>query len=243
MEALNRKNQELAHHDRLQTIGTLTSSIAHEFNNLLTPIMGYSILVLEQLPSDAEELYDNVLEIYNSSRKAKEIIARLSDLSRKNTSLTFQYVSPDELVRKVLAVASPARPPHVEVRTDLACRHLWLRGNEIQLSQMLLNLILNAYHAMEPGGGTLTVATRPEGEFLCFQVSDTGSGISPEVLPHIFEPFFTTKERGKGTGLGLAIVRQVMEEHKGTIAIDTAPGRGTTMLLRFPTITPPEEDT
>ena len=113
MEALNRKNQELAHHDRLQTIGTLTSSIAHEFNNLLTPIMGYSILVLEQLPSDAEELYDNVLEIYNSSRKAKEIIARLSDLSRKNTSLTFQYVSPDELVRKVLAVASPARPPHV----------------------------------------------------------------------------------------------------------------------------------
>ena len=112
MEALNRKNQELAHHDRLQTIGTLTSSIAHEFNNLLTPIMGYSILVLEQLPSDAEELYDNVLEIYNSSRKAKEIIARLSDLSRKNTSLTFQYVSPDELVRKVLAVASPARPPH-----------------------------------------------------------------------------------------------------------------------------------
>lgn len=70
----------------------------------------------------------------------------------------------------------------------------------------------------------------------------TGSGISPEVLPHIFEPFFTTKERGKGTGLGLAIVRQVMEEHKGTIAIDTAPGRGTTMLLRFPTITPPEED-
>lgn len=104
----------------LQTIGTLTSSIAHEFNNLLTPIMGYSILVLEQLPSDAEELYDNVLEIYNSSRKAKEIIARLSDLSRKNTSLTFQYVSPDELVRKVLAVASPARPPHVEVRTDLA---------------------------------------------------------------------------------------------------------------------------
>lgn len=243
MEALNRKNQELAHHDRLQTIGTLTSSIAHEFNNLLTPIMGYSILVLEQLPSDAEELYDNVLEIYNASRKAKEIIARLSDLSRKNTSLTFQYVSPDELVRKVLAVASPARPPHVEVRTDLACRHLWLRGNEIQLSQMLLNLILNAYHAMEPGGGTLTVATRPEGEFLCFQVSDTGSGISPEVLPHIFEPFFTTKERGKGTGLGLAIVRQVMEEHKGTIAIDTAPGRGTTMLLRFPTITPPEEDT
>ena len=163
------------------------SSIAHEFNNnLLTPIMGYSILVLEQLPSDAEELYDNVLEIYNSSRKAKEIIARLSDLSRKNTSLTFQYVSPDELVRKVLAVASPARPPHVEVRTDLACRHLWLRGNEIQLSQMLLNLILNAYHAMEPGGGTSPWPPGRRGSSA--SRSPTPAPAFAGGAPHIFEP-------------------------------------------------------
>ena len=233
-ETLNERIDEQEH--RLQEVSGLTAEEARQrlFAEIESRTRHEAAKMMRLIEAEARETAD---------RKAKEIIARLSDLSRKNTSLTFQYVSPDELVRKVLAVASPARPPHVEVRTDLACRHLWLRGNEIQLSQMLLNLILNAYHAMEPGGGTLTVATRPEGEFLCFQVSDTGSGISPEVLPHIFEPFFTTKERGKGTGLGLAIVRQVMEEHKGTITIDTAPGRGTTMLLRFPTITPPEEDT
>ena len=118
MEELNRQTQELAHHQRLETIGTLTSSIAHEFNNLLTPIMGYSLLTLEKLPQEEAELYDNVLEIYNASRKAKEIISRLSDLSRKNTALTFQYTPPDELVRRVLEVAAPAQPHGVEVRTE-----------------------------------------------------------------------------------------------------------------------------
>lgn len=84
MEELNRKTQEITHHQRLEMIGTLTSGIAHEFNNLLTPIMGYSMLALEQLPPDMEEIYDNVLEIYHSSCKAKEITAQLSQYSRKN---------------------------------------------------------------------------------------------------------------------------------------------------------------
>lgn len=184
-----------------------------------------------------------MLEIHNSSCKVKEIIARLPNLFRRDTSLIFQYISPDELVRKVLAITSPARLSHVEMRTDPACRHLWLQGNEVQLSRMLLNLIFNAYYVVKPGGGTLVMAAQPEGELLCFQVSDTGSDTSPEVLPHIFEPFFTTKGCGKGAGLGLTTVWQVMEEHRGTVTIDTAPGRGVAILLRFPTITPSEEDT
>lgn len=235
MEDLTRRTRELSHHQRLETIGTLTSGIAHEFSNLLTPIMGYSILALERLPPE-EEVYENILEIYHASRKAKEIIARLSDLSRKNTALSFQYVSPDELSEKVLAVAAPARPARVEVRTELSCRHLWLHGNETQLSQALLNLVLNAYQAMEPDGGVLTVSTFPDGAWLSVRVADTGPGISPEALPHIFDPFFTTKERGRGTGLGLTIVQQVVEEHKGELTVDTGPGRGTAVTLRFPTM-------
>ena len=89
IEELNAKTRELAHHQRLETIGTMTSSIAHEFNNLLTPIMGYSMMTLEELPQD-DGLYDNVLEIYNASLKAKDIISRLSELSRKNTELVFK---------------------------------------------------------------------------------------------------------------------------------------------------------
>lgn len=234
MEELNRKTQELAHHQRLETIGTLTSSIAHEFNNLLTPIMGYSILTLEKLPAEETELYDNVLEIYNSSRKAKEIISRLSDLSRKNNALTFQFVSPDELVQKVLGVVAPAQPPGVTVETELNCRHLWLYGNETQLSQMLLNLMLNAFQAMEERGGTVTVSTWADGTHIRLRVSDTGPGIPEEAREHIFEPFYTTKEAGRGTGLGLAIVQQVVEEHQGSIELGTAPGGGAAFTVTFP---------
>ena len=234
LDALNAKTRELAHHQRLETIGTLTSSIAHEFNNLLTPIMGYSILALEKLPPEETEIYDSLLEIYQSSRKAKDIISRLSDLSRKNTGLTDQYVSPDELARRVLEVAKPARPPQVEVQTELNCRHVLLHGNETQLSQVLLNLVLNAFHAMEKDGGTLTISTAADESHIIFRVKDTGCGISTDVLPHIFDPFFTTKETGKGTGLGLAIVQQVVEGHQGRIKVDTAVGQGTSFTIFFP---------
>ena len=241
MEELNRQTRELAHHQRLETIGTLTSSIAHEFNNLLTPIMGYSILALEKLPPEDTELYDSVLEIYNASRKAKTIISRLSDLSRKNSALSFQYVSPDELVRRVLEVAAPAQPPGVEVISVLDCRHLWLHGNETQLSQLLLNLVLNAFQAMEEDGGTLTVSTSADQSSIRLRVADTGPGIPPEVLPHIFEPFFTTKESGKGTGLGLAIVQQVVEEHRGRVEVEAATEGGAAFTVTFP-ITPREAE-
>lgn len=234
LEEVTKKTQALAHHQRLEIIGTLTSSIAHEFNNLLTPIMGYSIMVLEKLPPEDEETCDNVLEIYEASRKAKTIISRLSDLSRKNTALTFQYLSPDDLAQRTLDIAAPARPPKVQVQSRLQCRHLWLYGNEIQLSQMLLNLILNAYQAMEAEGGTLTVTTGAEGDEICFRIADTGPGIDPAVRKDIFEPFFTTKERGKGTGLGLAIVQQVAQEHHGKVCVESEPGRGTTMTVRLP---------
>ena len=234
MESLVRQTQELAHHQRLESLGTLTSSIAHEFNNLLTPIMGYSLMILEKLPPDDENLYDDVLEIYNASKKARTIISRLSDLSRKNSSLTFQYLSPNELVQRTLDLAAPARPQNVGLETKLACRDVWIYGNETQLIQMLLNLVLNAFQAMEKTGGTVTVASEMEAEHIRFRVTDTGPGIDPAVLPQIFEPFFTTKESGKGTGLGLAIVQQVVEQNGGTVEVRSEVGKGTTFLVDFP---------
>lgn len=236
MKALNQQTRELAHHQRLETIGTLTSSIAHEFNNLLTPIMGYSLMALEQLPPDAEELYDEILEIYNASCKAKNIISRLSDLSRKNTSTTFRMVSPDDLVRKTLDVAAPARPPKVEIKLDLNCWDQRLPANEIQLSQLLLNLILNGFQAMGEQPGILTVGTSFDETHIHIRVEDTGCGIPKELLKRVFEPFFTTKETGKGTGLGLAIVAQVVEDHKGTIRVQSCPGEGTVMTVSLPRV-------
>lgn len=231
MEELNRQTQELAHHQRLETIGTLTSSIAHEFNNLLAPIMGYSILILEKIPSQESESYDNALEIYNASRKAKEIIARLSALSRKNTPLTFQPVAPDPLVERVLEVSAAACPKNVTVAKSLACPNLWISGNETQLFQMLLNLVLNAFQALEAVGGMVTVSTFAGEGTVSFRVEDDGPGIPADILPKIFDPFFTTKGSGKGTGLGLAIVRQVAEDHGGTVLARPGPGACFTVTL------------
>lgn len=234
MEELNRQTQEFAHHQRLELMGTLTSGIAHEFNNLLTPIMGYSILALEQISEEQTQVYDSLLEIYESSRKAKDIIARLSALSRKSSPENHQPIAPDELVRRVVEVARPAMPPQVTVELELNCPQARVTGNDTQLSQLLLNLIINAFQAMEGAGGRLTLSTAARDGQVCIRVADTGPGISKQVLEHIFDPFFTTKESGKGTGLGLAIVRQVAEGHSGTIQVETQVGRGTAFTLCLP---------
>lgn len=235
MESIREKSQKLAHHQRLQLMGTLTSAIAHEFNNLLTPIMGYSMMALEQLSPDGE-IYDDLLEIYNTSRKAKTIISRLSDLSRKNSDTTFHLVSPDELVHKTLDVAAPAKPKEIEIQLDLNCWEQRIRANEIQISQLLLNLILNGFHAMGKTG-VLTVRTSFDEENIQLQVADTGHGIPADIQDQIFEPFFTTKESGQGTGLGLAIVAQVVEDHQGTIRVQSEPGRGTIFTVTLPRCT------
>lgn len=136
MEELGAQTRQIAHSQRLETIGTLTSGIAHEFNNLLTPIMGYSILILEKLPQEDTESYDNALEIYNATQKAKNIISRLSNLSRKNTPQAFRAVRLDRLIGQVLEVAGPAQPKTVRTETGFSCGGQEVLGDETQLFQM-----------------------------------------------------------------------------------------------------------
>ena len=234
MEALNRETAELAHHQRLETIGTLTSSIAHEFNNLLTPIMGYSMLALEKIPPEEEDLYDSIVEIYESSRKAKVLVSRLSDLSRKHTETSFHPLSPDEVIRKTLDIAAPAQKDNIEVKLNLNCWDQRIHAGEIQLTQLFLNLFLNAFHAMEEQGGVLTVSTDPDEANLLIRVADTGCGIPREIQDKIFDPFFTTKDTGRGTGLGLAIAAQVVEDHHGSITVESTEGAGTVFTIILP---------
>jgi len=234
MQALLDKTQELAHHQRLEMIGTMTSSIAHEFNNLLTPIMGYSLMTMEKLPKGNEELFDDVAEIYEASYRAKALVSRLSSLSRKNSEATFRLLCPDAVLDKVLEVAKTSLPQRVKVVRDFHCPETCLLANEQQLAQLALNIVINAFQAMEGAQGTLTVSTRKEDTHVLLQFRDTGSGIAPEVLEHIFEPFYTTKELGRGTGLGLAIVKQTVESHNGEITVQSTLGKGTVFNVRFP---------
>ena len=233
LEQIKERTQALAHHQRLETIGTLTASISHEFNNLLTPIMSYSLLTLEKLPPEEEELYDNILEIYNASQKAKVIISRLSDLSRKNAPRHFHTGCVDDQVRKALEIAMPAMPEQVTVKLNLNCLDIPIRANEIQLCQMFLNLMLNAFQAME-NGGTLEIDTTFDDDMVHVYLQDTGIGIPAQIRDKVFAPFFTTKESGRGTGLGLAIVAQVVEDHNGYVGFDDVPGGGTRFHVALP---------
>ena len=233
LEKINDQTRQLAHHQRLETIGTLTSSISHEFNNLLTPIMSYSLMTLEKLPPEEEELADNLIEIFNASEKAKEIISRLSDLSRKSSPSSIRSVSVDTLVQKTLAVAMPAKPEGVEVQLNLNCSDQRIRANEIQITQLILNLILNAFHAMGQQG-KLVIDSTYDDRYINLHVADNGCGIPREIQDKIFDPFFTTKDSGKGTGLGLAIAAQVVEDHKGTIRVESTLGQGTRFEVQLP---------
>lgn len=233
MEEINRKTREMAHHQRLEMIGTLASGIAHEFNNLLTPIMGYSMLTLEQLPPEREDLYDNILEIYNTSRKAREITSQLSQYVRKAGNEKKDYLNPAQLIDKVLHVAMPACPEGVTVEKQIDCGGMQIYGNETQLSQLLLNLMINGFHAMGEGG-TLTLAAEVRQGRMVITVADTGCGIPESVLPHVFEPFFTTKDGGQGTGLGLAIAQQIVEDHQGYIEVLSVEGEGSRFHVSLP---------
>ena len=242
MEELNEKLRELEHHQRLETIGTMTSGIAHEFNNLLAPIMGYSIMTLEKLDPNDEVLYDGVLEIYNASKKAKDIISRLSDLARKNTEKVFTRIEPDPMINRAISVTAPSLPKNVDLMRDFKCKGRYINGNETQLSQLLINLIINAFHALSDEGGTVTVGTEAKDGEIIITISDDGPGIPENIRESIFEPFFTTKEAGAGTGLGLAIVRQAAEDHGGRVTLDSEMGKGSCFRVFIPEDTTPAED-
>ena len=234
MEEINQKMQALAHHQRLETIGTMTASIAHDFNNLLTPIMGYSIMTMEMLPADATDLQENLMEIYDASVKAKDIVTRLADLTKKGNEENFKEIEIDEVIQSALKVTLPAKPKEVEVKANFNAEGEMIKADRTQISQLVMNIVLNAYDAMREKGGTLLVSTRISGEEVVIRFKDNGCGMDTETMSRIFDPFYTTKESGKGTGLGLAIVAQIVETHGGKIYVDSEPGAGTEFRIYIP---------
>ena len=234
--------EQVMESQRLATIGTIAAVIAHEFNNLLTPIVSYSQFALQSAESDNPdlELIKKALgKAFQSSSKAGKICASMLSLARGEVS--FGDVSIQKLIDEVLLVL--ARDPQkdgialrVQVQPDLL-----VFGDAVQLEQVMLNLMINARQAMLGKGGSLTVkaATVDGSGELRIQVIDTGPGIPEKLLPKIFQPFFTTKgtaKKGeaKGTGLGLAICKEIIEHHKGRIEVESTVGKGTTFNIYLP---------
>lgn len=250
LEEMHRSEETIAHQQRLQIMGTMTGGIAHEFNNLLTPIMGYAELLMLDLDEDTED-YDNASEIYEASVKAKEIIQQISSLSRKNMETAFKNLDGERMINRALKMVRSVCPAHIHLDSSLELDGACILGNETQMNQVILNICVNAIHAIgRKEGGILvkgSIAERQELErydlsavpgtwsrYVRLDIEDNGCGMSGDVLKQIFDPFFTTKKGGKGTGLGLALVEQIIISHKGYIFAESVQGEGSVFHIYLP---------
>ena len=248
LEELHESREQVRHYQKLQTIGALAGGIVHEFNNLLTPIMGYSEFLKQQLGPE-NEYYEDIDEIYKAGGRAKEIVDQILPFSRRETDSTqYNVVNLNAVIWDALKMVRMLLPSSVRLVVKPYSGPINIYGSATQIHQVLLNLCTNAYQAMEASGGTLTVATRrvfqdqlperyhpvAEGEFVRLEVSDTGCGIPPEMLSRSFDPFFTTKAAGDGTGLGLSVVQNILISHGGFIEAESAVGRGSRFLVYLP---------
>ena len=250
LEEVHQSEENIAHQERLQIMGTMTGGIAHEFNNFLTPIMGYSELLMMELPEDSEE-YDSAREIYEASEKAKDVVRQISTLSRKNVETVYKSIPAQKLIQRAVKMISSVCPPQVTLEEQMDLDHTWILGNTTQINQVLLNISVNAIHAIGKQKGTIRILARRVKrnslsreladklresweDYVEIQIQDTGCGMNQEIMKHIFDPFFTTKKGGEGTGLGLALAEQIMMSHKGYISVESKPGVGSTFYLYLP---------
>ncbi|GAB4241867.1 MAG: hypothetical protein OHK0028_20510 [Deltaproteobacteria bacterium] len=228
--------------ERLAAMGQVAAGIAHEMNNPLSGILGYSDLALEQYrgavpgsmsPRDVEKILDYFENIRGLSLRCRTIILDMLKFARQPTEeMSLQDLN--TLAGETLGfLAHQMEKGKVNVVREFAEGLPPLRGNALQLQQVFTNILVNAQHAM-PGGGTVTVRTFRSGDLLAVSFADTGCGIAPEVLPRIFEPFFTTKPVGKGTGLGLSVSYGIVQRHGGRIDAESAAGKGTTFTVFLP---------
>lgn len=252
LEKMHRSEQSIAHQQRLQIMGTMTGGIAHEFNNFLTPIMGYAELLMMELPEGSEE-QDSAKEIYEASEKAKDVVRQISSLSRKNVETVYKNISIKKFMTRAERMMESVCTPLIHMESEFRVDDEKILGNATQLNQVLLNVCVNAVHAIGKNQGNIRISCHSEEKeklaqgvieklsdvwkkYIHIQVKDNGCGMDKETLRQIFDPFFTTKKGGEGTGLGLALAEQIITSHKGYIYAESKKGEGSTFHIYLPVL-------
>ncbi len=239
---------QLLEAQKMESLGRLAGGIAHDFNNLLTAILGYTQLAAASLPLDAEQ-HRFLNNVTAASERAAELTKQLLMYARRQM-VEFRNVDICKAISDVLPILQQTLGEQYELVTHFTAEECFAYTNSGQIEQVLINLAVNARDAMPDGGHLLietAIVTLGEdyvathfnvipGEYVMLSVSDTGTGMTKEVMAHIFEPFFTTKEVGKGTGLGLATCYGIVKQSKGNIWVYSEPGRGTTFKVYLPRI-------
>lgn len=229
---------------KMESIGNLAAGIAHDFNNILFPIIGMSEMLLEDLPEESLD-HENVLEILKAGKRGRDLVKQILAFSRQTENrkipIRIQYI-----VKEVLKLYRATIPTNIDIKQNIQTDCGLVMADPTQIHQVAMNIITNAYHAVEERGGSITleltesVSEGPAftgadaGRYVNLSISDTGHGMPPELKKKIFDPYFTTKEKGKGTGLGLAMVYGIVKNHNGEVEVHSEVGKGTIFNVYLP---------
>lgn len=254
-EQLRKQEAELYHSQKLKMIGTLAGGIAHDINNLLTPILGYSELLMMSFP-EGSETYEEVEEIYKASQKGKELTQQMLVLARSDSNLIQgDLVDINKALMDTIKLLKNVVPKKIVINENITENCGTINISYTQIHQVLFNLCTNAYQSMN-GSGVMEIGlNRISGktaqgvnnkfshkkEYAEILIKDSGCGMDEDTLSRIFEPFFTTKGIGDGTGLGLFVVQSIIEKHNGIIIVESQVGVGTLFKIYLPLIMEKEE--
>jgi two-component system cell cycle sensor histidine kinase/response regulator CckA len=241
---VKRLEEELRQSQKMEAIGRLASGVAHDFSSLLTAISGFTSLARRTL-SPQHPAVRSLDRVDEAARQAVGVTKSLLTFSRGGGGAPKSPVHLGKAVEDAARLLRRMLPANVVLGVRVGPEDVYVHGDTTQLQQVVMNLAINARDAM-PRGGTLTIAVQVQPDQavrkVLLSVTDTGSGMSPDVQSHIFEPFYTTKPPGEGTGLGLAITHAIIKDHGGRIEVESAPGKGTTFRIVLPVISAPDPD-
>lgn len=246
-DSLKKSRENMLRAARLEAVGRLAGGVAHDFNNLVMIIKGYSDMLIDSVP---EKSRPHLEEIKKAGDRATALIRQLLAFSRKQP-LQPQVIDPNQVIRSMVKMLRVLLGEDIDLVTNLSDQPLHVLVDPGQMEQVIMNLAVNARDAMDDGGKLVveTQLCKPDdpfvttnrdlqsGEYVLIKVSDQGCGMDKETMAHIFEPFFTTKELGRGTGLGLATVYGIVQQGNGHIVVDSEVGAGTTFKVYLPRVT------
>jgi CheY-like chemotaxis protein/two-component sensor histidine kinase len=234
----------------METIGTLAGGIAHDFNNILTPILGYTDMALEELPAESNLRFD-IEQINHAAHRGKDLVQQVLTFSRE-VDFANKPIQLQPIISEVLNLIKASFPPDVEIIQNYDQNIGTVLADPIHIHQIVMNLCTNANHAMMKSGGTLDVTldsvkvdqktadkipNLKKGAYIRLTISDTGHGMDIKTKERIFEPFFTRKEVGSGSGLGLSVVHGIINNYGGAIVVESTPGKGSTFIIYLPKYT------
>ncbi|PIE63669.1 MAG: hypothetical protein CSA26_11865 [Desulfobacterales bacterium] len=240
--------KQIQQSQKLEAIGSLAGGIAHDFNNILSPIMGRAELMLLD-PQNSSVMREHCQRIVEASKRARGLVKQILTFSRK-VEQDIQPVSLEHIVDEVVQFIRPTLPSTITLTQDITSPLPAVMADSTQLHQVVMNLVTNAFHAMEHTKGTLHFSLHSvwldvadcfdenilPGRYLCLVVADTGHGIDKATLNKIFDPYFSTKAKNKGTGLGLSVVHGILRSYGGSIKVESTVGEGTRMMVYLPAV-------